>query len=78
MNWEPNNDLKISKEDFLAKLADLYRIGNVADHETNPNAWAVPSMAGDACCNPIDRMLDNMRKRGVLTAEEQQAFYDNL
>ena len=70
--------MKMTKSFFLASIADLYRVGNIADHEDNPNKeWTRGVMAGKACCNHLDKMLTDLKLAGIITEEEQQAFYNN-
>jgi hypothetical protein len=79
MEWEPNIKLKMSKEQFLNKLAELYRVGNVADHESNPNKeWTKYQMAGGVVCGHIDAILKDLFIKGIITHEEELEFYDNL
>lgn len=67
----------ISKSIFLRKIAELYAVGNIADHDTNLNKWTKPSMASSVC-GKLDEMLMRLQDDGVLTADERQSFYDNL
>lgn len=70
--------MKMSKQQFLARLADLYRVGNIADHESNPNDWTKPEMAGPLVCQHFDQMLRDLVKGGVISEEEHQTFIDTL
>jgi hypothetical protein len=70
--------MKISRPEFLALVSRVYRIGNISDHETNPNMdWTKPSMAATVC-RPLDDMLHNLVKTGVINDEEAKNFYDTL
>lgn len=68
---------QISKAIFLRKIAELYAVGNIADHDTNLNKWAKPSMASSVC-GKLDEMLIRLCEDGVLTADERQGFYDDM
>jgi hypothetical protein len=69
--------MKMSKAAFLKNVAAIYRMGNITDHETNPNTWTNAEMAHDVC-SPLDQMMRRLVDGGVLTNEEHQAFYDTL
>jgi hypothetical protein len=70
--------LKVSRAEFLAMISRIYRIGNITDHETNPNRdWTKPVMASSICC-PLDEMLANLVKDGIITEEEVRNLYDTL
>ena len=76
--YQQEHNLKISRVEFLALISRLYRIGNISDHETNPNRdWTKPSMASDVCI-PLDEMLQKLIANGVITEEEVQNLYDTL
>lgn len=68
---------QVSKAIFLRKIAELYAIGNIADHDTNLNKWTKPSMASDVC-STLDAMLVKLEQSGVLSADERQSFYDDM
>lgn len=72
-------EMAITKQAFLAKLANLYRECNMADSD-NPDRsdWMKPGMAGEAGCAAFDMALRNMVKCGAITAEEHQDFLDGL
>lgn len=67
----------MTKQEYMAHIIALYRAANMADSGKAP-AWMKPVMAGQAGCAALDTMLHEMVKAGVLTAEELQAFHDNL
>lgn len=69
----------MTKETFLRKVTELYRVGNYADSDSpEREAWTKPEMAGEACCAALDTMLHNMVEAGVLSADELQRFHDTL
>ena len=67
----------MSKQEFLAGLAALYRVANRADRETCEN-WTRPEMAGTAGCAGFDSVLRGMVKCGAISEVEKTAFYDSL
>lgn len=78
MQMPKQTELTISKQSFLNTIAKLYRVCNVADHESNPNDWTKSAMAGRAGCQHLDRMIRGLVGDGVITEEEAQIFYDTL
>lgn len=71
--------MKMTKAQYLAQLANLYRVANASDNDSNENAdWTMGSMAGNAGCAGFDKILREMKEHGILTDDEVQAFYDNL
>lgn len=69
----------MTKDKFLAKLADLYRVGNAADSDSEAReSWTHHTMAGESFCRKIDEAMREMVKSGVLTEDEAQAWYDTL
>jgi hypothetical protein len=76
---EINNDLKMSKAEFLDMLAKLYRVANISDHESNPNTdWTNHNMAGGRCCGHIDSMLRDFVAVGTMSNYEVEKFYASL
>jgi hypothetical protein len=76
--YHQEHKLKVSRAEFLAMISRLYRVGNISDHETNPNRnWTKPSMASTICC-PLDEMLNDLVKDGIITSEEVKNLYDSL
>ena len=67
----------MTKQEFIATLAKLYRVGNASDSD-NRETWTHPNMAGGACCRLLDEMTRKLEDCGVLSAEERQALYDTL
>jgi hypothetical protein len=69
----------MTKEQFLALLAQVYAVGNRSDSDSEVReTWTHPDMAGPACCALLDKMLTRMCDLGVLTADEHQRFIDDL
>ena len=70
----------MTKQDFFAKLASLYAVGNRADSDINPDKedWTHQEMAGKAFCRQIDGAIREMVKVGVLTEEEASNWYEGL
>lgn len=69
----------MTKPEFLAHVAALYRVGNYSDSDSpQREVWTVPAMAGLACCQHLDAMLWTMKREGVLTQDEIQEFHDTL
>lgn len=73
----------MTKQEFLAHVAALYRVGNLSDSDSKEREdWTRPAMAAQACCGALDdmlrEMLREMRAAGVLTADEHQRFYDDM
>lgn len=66
----------MTKQEFLASMAKMYRVANLADSDIRED-WTSPDMARTVCSR-FDRMLDDMIESGVLTADERQAFIDDL
>ena len=66
-----------TKEAFLKHVTAIYRIGNLSDSDNRPS-WTKPEMAGLAGCSALDSMLREMETCGALSADERQAFYDNM
>lgn len=68
----------MTKQEFLANVAKLYRVGNRADSEDDPQReeWTKHAMAGEACCAALDMMLVEMVRCGAITSEERQEFFD--
>ena len=76
--WKENTKMKMSRMEFLSRVATLYRMGNLADHETNPNRdWTRPSMASHVCC-ALDKMMNNLLIDNIITDEEHRNFYEDL
>lgn len=76
--YHQEHRLKVSRMEFLAMVSRLYRVGNITDHETNPNReWTKPSMASSVCV-PLDIMLNNLVNDGVITEEEVENLYETL
>jgi len=74
-----NESLRTTKHEFMLALMHIYRIGNIADHESNPNTdWTNHHMAGDACCQHIDKMINSLIERGIFDDTDRDAFYANL
>lgn len=69
----------MTKQQYLNKLAALYRVANMADSD-NPERpdWVQPDMAGIAGCALFDAAIHAMVKCGAITADDRDAFYDNL
>jgi len=69
----------IGKQQMLQQLGDLFRACNMADSDNEDRAqWMVPSMAGDAGCVPIEKMVRAMRDAGAITASEYESFYSYI
>ena len=70
----------MTKAEFLASMAKLYRFCNAQDHADAPERadWTVPEMAGTAGCAKFDQMLRELVQRGVLTEAEHQTFIDTI
>lgn len=69
----------MTKQQFLDHVAAIYRVGNFADSDSpQREAWTHPDMAGVACCAALDKMMHQMVRVGVLSAEDLQAFHDSL
>lgn len=68
----------MTKAEFLAQVATLYRALNTADSDRPGGDWMVPSMAGSAGCSNLDIMLNNMVRDGALTGSELQSLHDTL
>ena len=43
----------MTKQEFIAALQGLYRVGNAADGQDRED-WTVPTMAGAACCRHLE------------------------
>ena len=68
--------MRIGKQQMLQQLADMYRLCNLADSDSDARmAWMTPNMAGHAGCNPIEKLVRAMRDDGAITAEEYDSFY---
>lgn len=71
----------MNKQQFFAKLAALYHVGNRADnaarHE-NGETWTVPAMAGTAFCAKIDSAIREMVAVGVLTEDEAANWLEGV
>lgn len=68
----------MTKQEFIAHFVAMYRAGNRADSDDQALDWTRPAMAGEACCRPLDLMMQQMVVHGVLTDDERQAIYDTL
>lgn len=69
----------MTKAQFLAHVAAIYRLGNLSDSDSPDRAdWTRPEMAAGACCGALDDMLRAMVECGALTADEKQELYDTL
>ena len=69
----------MTKAEFIERVRELYRVGNRSDSDSpERESWTVSEMAGDACCRPLDNMLEAMKVAGVLTERELQVIYDTL
>lgn len=69
----------MTKAQFLAHVAALYRVGNLSDSDSpEREVWTKPAMSGNACCATLDTMLRTMVTEGILTVEECQNFYDDM
>lgn len=69
----------MTKPEFLAHVAAIYRVGNRSDSDSaERETWTKPEMAGEACCAALDAMLHAMVRAGALSAEELQQLHDTL
>lgn len=70
----------MTKEQFLAHIKALYRLGNRSDSDEHPSdeSWTVPAMAGSLLCAKLDVLLHDLLHADVLTADEHQKLYDEL
>lgn len=70
----------MTKQEMIACLIALYRLGNRSDHDDRPQreAWTHPSMAGPGMCSKLDDIMYHLLECDVLTSDEHQEIYDNL
>lgn len=68
----------MSKQEYLAHLQAVYRIANLSDSDSPKRAdWLDADAAGHQC-RPIDKMIQALEDKGLISQDERRAFYDNL
>lgn len=69
----------MTKAQFLAMFAAMYRVGNRADSTDGKlEDWTKPAMAGKACCALLDQMGRELVACGAVTQDELDEMFANL
>jgi hypothetical protein len=62
----------------LAHVTALYRVFNVADHETNPNPHFNALHAGACGCKHLDKLVTDLLNTGAISQAQHDEFYANI
>lgn len=68
----------MTKQEYLAHLQAVYRVANLSDSDSPDKVDWLDADAAAHQCRPIDKMLHELRARGIISDDERQAFYDTL